>query len=229
MITTAGCGPTAEVIRPTEPAAASSLPTPPTSTQPATDAPSPAVASTPDASGTAETPATPTTPGTAATPTAGSASGALAQPLSAFPAGDAFEVTDVVATPDGYVAVGFGSLDGAGYSGHRQGIVWRSSDGVTWQESRDTALEDVTPRYVAAIAGDVYVAGEYSTCAIDEDCEEDIPSTVVFRSASGGPVELLTVSPDINAAAFDGMTSAGSGLIAFGESGDGTTTFAHSW
>src|SRR4051794_1732481 len=73
--------------------------------------------------------------------------GGIAQRITGFPQGNAYEVTDATATSNGLVAVGFTGT-GQGYYGLRQGVVWRSSDGLTWQQTIDPALVDVSPSNV---------------------------------------------------------------------------------
>jgi len=154
--------------------------------------------------------------------------GGVATQISGFPQGSAYEVTGVAVTPAGYVAVGFAGT-GQGYFGLHQGVVWRSADGINWQQTVDPAFLDVSPTYVVAVADTVYVFGQFSTCAeaIDTECTDDPNAgTVVFRSMSGAPWEQLAQTSDIIGASFDGVTAWGNTLVAWGAAGDdnGTST-----
>ena len=208
LVVAAACGPTAQVLHPTLP--------PRLSSHPVT---TPSDTANPNATPGSETPAPPATP-----PPPG-----ITDPLTSFPSADAFEVTGVAATTDGFEAVGFGDLAGQGYFGLRQGIVWKSADGLSWQESADPAFQDVTPTNIVTLGSDVYVFGMFSTCAsaLDSECVDDPGAgTVVFRSPNGGPWERLTQTPDIQQAQFDGVRTAANMLVAFGSAADenGTST-----
>ncbi len=148
--------------------------------------------------------------------------------MTGFEQGAAYEVTGVAVTPTGYVAAGFAGT-GQGYFGNHQGVIWTSTDGMTWQQSVDPAFLDVSPTSIVAVGNDVYVFGLFSTCSdiVDDTCTEDPNSgTVVFRSTSGGPWEQLAQTTDIITAEFDGVRAWGSDLVAWGGAGDdnGTTT-----
>ena len=200
-----GCGPTANALRPT---------LPPRSAQAgSTIGPEGSLADGgsvgPAASGT------PPPPG-------------IAQAMTSFPQGPAYEVVSVTATSDGYVAVGFAGT-GEGYFGLHQGVVWTSSDGSTWQQKIDPAFLDVSPTNVVALGSDVYVFGLFSTCSdvVDNECTENPNAgTVIFRSTSGGPWEQLAQTTDIIKAEFDGVKAWNNTLVAWGAAGDdnGTTT-----
>jgi hypothetical protein len=201
------CGPTANALRPT---------LPPRTLSPINATPQPQV--TPVGIGSSIAPAASGTP-----PPPG-----IAQPMTNFVQGNAYEVTSVAVTPTGFVAVGFAGT-GQGYFGLRQGVVWTSSDGLTWQQTEDPAFIDVSPTSVVSLGNDVYVFGAYSTCAdaLDEECTDDPNAgTVIFRSSSGGPWEQLAQTSDIVGAEFDGVRVWDTTLVAWGAAGDdnGTTT-----
>ena len=63
--------------------------------------------------------------------------------MTNFPQGDAYEVSGVTTTSAGYLAVGFAGT-GGGYFGLHQGVVWTSSDGLSWQQKIDPAFVDVS-------------------------------------------------------------------------------------
>ena len=232
----AACGPTTQAV-PTPP----QTETPPSSL---TASPSPVSSETPGPVGsrtpiplTTATPlnlSTPTpfvSPATAA-PLTGATSGPSGAPfgpfakLDSFPANGAFEVTDVSVTPGGYIAVGFGGLNGADYDGVRQGIVWTSVDGMSWSQSVDPSLVNVSPFRVVAKGSDLFMLGSLSACAeFDENCT-DVPQAGngVWRSTNGGPWELLPQLPDMQNGFIDGMFLAADRLVVFGDGGDTNET-----
>jgi hypothetical protein len=87
----------------------------------------------------------------------------IAQPMTSFPQGNAYEVSAVTATPNGFVAVG--NAGDESYIGPQQGVVWTSADGLTWQQKVEPAFVDVTPDTLAAVGNDLYVVGYYQACA----------------------------------------------------------------
>ena len=135
--------------------------------------------------------------------------------LDSFPASDAFEVTDVAVTPGGLIAVGFGGLNGADYYGLRQGIVWTSVDGMSWIESVDPSLVDVSPAFVVSKGSDLFMAGTLATCAQLDDTCTDVPQAGygIWRSTNGGAWQLLPQTPDMqNGLTLDNMFLAGDQL-----------------
>lgn len=163
-----------------------------------------------------ETPSGPATPKPAGIATA----------LTSFPASDAFAVSDVVATPGGFVAVGFGGLQGQGYYGLHQGITWHSSDGLNWQENVDPALVDVTPTDVVALGQDVYMIGVYSTCddLSGDSCEDDTLINVIYKSTAGGPWQELAVPDDIKPVILDDVKNSDGLITARGSAADDEAT-----
>lgn len=171
------------------------------------------------------TPAPPATPGV--TPPAG----ATPTPFSAtewrklgdFPFAGAFEVTSVTATPSGYAAVGFGAAAGETYFGRRQGIVWTSADGTTWQQNADPAFQFVTPEEIVSLGDSVYVFGTIEACGLEapDDCVE-VPETgwAVWRSTGGGPWERLPQFAQIQNGGIDGVSVAHGNLVAYGWAGE---------
>ena len=230
-----GCGPTAQVI---------TTPTPVGSAGPgATVVPSKGEhTSSPIGPGTpgpgTPGPGTPAPPGTIApgqtpgeTSDLGSPppSGALWQPLTDFPAGSALEVRAVAATADGFVAVGYEPMPTETSYGRRQGIVWRSADGITWQQTVEPAFQLVTPEDVTVFGDSLYVLGRLSACPdITDDTCVEVPEAgySVWRSTSGGPWERLAQQPSMQAGLVDGLLAGHDHLAAFGSSGpnDETTT-----
>ena len=155
--------------------------------------------------------------------------GALWQPLSDFPWGSALEVRAAAATPDGFVAVGYGPMPGETSFGRRQGIVWRSADGLTWQQTVEPAFQLVTPEDITAFGDSLFVLGRISACPdiTDETCVE-VPEAgyAVWRSTSGGPWERLAQQPSMQAGLVDDLLAGHDHLAAFGSAGanDETTT-----
>jgi len=224
----AACGPTAEALHPTLPPRASHVPGTPVlpsgrsggeeSTPPNDESLAPAT--TPSGSATAPSaPAGSATPASSATPPPPG----IGEQITGFPATDAFEVTGVVPIADGFLAVGFGPMPGQGYFGLRQGIVWTSTDGTTWQESVEPAFANITLTDVVTLGSDIYVFGDLSTCdqAIDPNCVDNpTGGTVVYRSSNGGGWEQLQQTPDMQRATFDGVKASDSLLVAWGSAGD---------
>ena len=223
VLVVAGCGPTAEVVAtPTPPApistpgrtAAGQTLAPPTD-QASRPAGSPPKVATPAPSGVTPS-AVATAPGT---PLAGS----IWQPLTDFPSAGAFEVTSVAATPAGFTAVGFAAMPGEDYFGRHQGVVWRSTDGRTWEGAPDPALQFVTPEDVVALGDSLFLFGTFEMCGLnlDEECQEPPDAGwAIWRSASGGPWERMPQLVEMQTGAVDGATTANGNLVCFGWTGD---------
>jgi hypothetical protein len=146
--------------------------------------------------------------------------------MTGFAQGDAYEVSGVTTTPNGFVAVGFAGT-GQGYFGLHQGVVWTSTDGMTWQQTVDPAFVDVLPTNVVALGSDVFVFGDYSTCAeaLSEECADDPNAgNVIFKSSNGGPWLQLAQTPDILHAEFDGVKVWNDKLVAWGAAADDNAT-----
>ncbi|MEA2677996.1 MAG: hypothetical protein QOJ81_2137 [Chloroflexota bacterium] len=221
------CGPTAQVVTtPTGPPVDTSVPTFPPTPAPS---PTPLTSATPIGLNTAtplnlSTP-TPIGPPPTAEPTpatSDSPSGPFAR-LDTFPAEGAMEVTDVAVTPGGFLAVGFGGVNGAAsYYSARQGIVWTSVDGSNWIESVDPSLVNVEPISVVSRGSDYFLAGFLSACAgLDDSCV-DVPQAGngIWRSTNGGAWELLAQNPDMQGGFIDDMFLAGDRLVVFGGAGE---------
>ncbi|MGZ8722060.1 MAG: hypothetical protein ACXWXH_11410 [Aeromicrobium sp.] len=153
---------------------------------------------------------------------------AVFRALPDFPAAGAFEVTGVTIGVCGWVAAGFGAPSGEGYFGHRQGVVWRSGDGTTWQETVEPQLTNVTPLHVASLGTSDFVVGLLRTCAEDsEDLCEEPPDAGngVWRSIGGGPWERLPVPPGLQAASsLDELAVGLDRLVISGTTGDDAET-----
>jgi hypothetical protein len=199
------CGPTADALRPT---------LPPRSIAPGDGAPEPGASIT--AGQSVEPAASGSIP-----------PGGIGDPLTGFPQGNAYEVTDVTTTPaGGLVAVGTAGT-GQGYYGLLQGVVWRSDDGQTWQQTVDPALLYVTPNHVVANGDSVYLFGDYSGCSdtTGDECPDD-PSegTVVFRSTAGGAWEQLAQTTDMIGASISDVTTWDNTFVAWGAAADENAT-----
>ncbi len=156
---------------------------------------------------------------------------AIFQSVADFPVGDAFEVTGVTSTPTGFVAVGFGALGNEGYFGRRQGFVWRSPDGRSWQATVEPAFEHVTPLRIAALGADLFVFGLLATCPLigDDSCA-DVPEAgnAVWRSADGGAWERLPQVPSMQLGSVDDV-AVGLGRIAVSGGGSDEQQTASLW
>jgi len=144
--------------------------------------------------------------------------------LPDFPAANAFEVSGVTANAIGYVAVGFGAQPGQDYFGLRQGIVWRSADGVTWQQTVEPQLLNVTPLMVAAMGSSDYMVGVLRTCPeFSEDSCTEPPEAGngMWRSVSGGSWERVPIAPSMqNALSLDEIVVGADRLAITGTGGD---------
>lgn len=148
-------------------------------------------------------------------------------PLAGFPAADAFEVDDVAAIPSGFIAVGFGGLDGEDYYGRHQGIVWTSPDGTNWTESVDPSLRNVSPAKVVMRGADYFIYGVVSACAqLSEDECIDVPEAgnAIFHSTDGRTWQMLPQLVDMQFGNIDGMLVADDRLVAYGLSADENQT-----
>ena len=142
--------------------------------------------------------------------------------LTGFPTEGAFEVTGVIATPEGYVAVGFGAADVDDYFARRQGIVWRSADGQSWHGIRDPALANVTPLDIAALGEDLFMLGLLNTCAERRGCS-DVPEAghAIWRSSAGGAWQRLPPPASMQEAlSVDGLIAGTDRLVVFGSAAD---------
>ena len=164
---------------------------------------------------------------TTATPGTSFPAGTGFLPLDTFPATGAFEIDDVAVTSSGFMAVGFGGLNGEDYYGRRQGIVWTSVDGVNWVETVDASLQNVSPNRIVARGSDYFMLGVISSCPqlSEEDCF-DVPQAGngIFHSTDGVVWTLLPQLPDMQYGLIDDLFLAGDRLVAFGSSADENQT-----
>ena len=202
----AGCGPTTDGL-------ASASPQPPPTVQP-TGGVQPTTGIDPSASdGATSVPASTSTPFT----------GATWQPLTDFPGTDAFQVTSVTAIGDGFTATGFQALADEGFFGRRQGVMWHSPDGRSWQTVVDQAFQFVTPEELVTVGTTTFVFGTYETCGLsfDDECiEPPEAGWGVWRSIEAGPWERLPLPASMQTGSVDGAIAANGGLVAYGLSGD---------
>ena len=114
-------------------------------------------------------------------------------------------------------------MPGEGYFGRHQGLVWRSTDGRSWTATIEAAFQFVTPEHVVAQGDALFVFGTSATCdgLIDEECiEPPEAGWAVWRSTAGGPWERLPQLEQMQHGVIDGVLSTGSGLVAFGWTGE---------
>ena len=164
------------------------------------------------------------TGGGPSTPPASGGPGAVFAALPEFPAEGAYEITGATSTASGLLAVGYGPQAGEDFFGLRQGIAWRSTDGVTWEANPAPELAGVTPALVASIGSVDYLAGLLSACPqfSEEECEE-LPDAgySIWRSTEGGEWEVLPQLPAMQQAiSLDEMVALGDSLVVSGSAGD---------
>lgn len=120
--------------------------------------------------------------------------------------GSGVRVHDVIATSDGYVAVG-----GSGAADRERGVVWFSSDGVNWSARKPLTPPDSTSaglRQVTTYQDKVVAIGTASTGG----------SRRAFSAVSDDDGETWTTAwlPADQAAAVHDLAAAGQGLVAVG-------------
>ncbi|HWH23827.1 MAG TPA: hypothetical protein VNW68_02920 [Candidatus Limnocylindria bacterium] len=143
-----------------------------------------------------------------------------------FPLGAAIEISALVATDSGFVAVGYEPLDGEDVFGLRQGIVWRSADGRSWQRSAPADLLHVTPLAMASFEGQLYIGGTLSSCPLLSDVGCDEPpeaGNAVWRSVDGASWQRLDVPETLGQGLIDGMVVGAGQLAIHGGEGDAFT------
>ena len=208
-ISLSGCGPTAEGL------ATPALPTAqPTGVLLPTTDPGPSTSYDPGSSG-----------GATSIPlsTSSPLSGALWQPLTEFPASGAFEVTSVTAVGDGFTAMGFQAMPGEGFFGRRQGVIWHSPDGRSWQAVVDPAFQFVTLEEILRVGTTTFVLGTLETCGLsfDDECVEPPEAGWgLWRSVDASAWERLSLPASIQTGSVDGAVEVNGALVAFGLSGD---------
>jgi hypothetical protein len=200
--------------------AAQTLPTPtPSPTAP----PTPVLTAVPDLSPGAAATSSPSSG--AASPTA--AAGNPWQYLSDFPAEDAIEVSSVIGTPAGFVAVGYQPIPGDGYYGRRQGVVWRSADGMAWERLVPVEFELASLEHIALLNDQLYAFGWLSACdvVIDDPCADLAEAGwTVWSSNDGASWTRLPQSPALKTADLGGVVVGPDLLAAHGSTGDDSAT-----
>jgi hypothetical protein len=164
--------------------------------------------------------------GTGAPPAASSEPASAAEVfthVTSFPSGDAFDVTAVTWSPVGFVAAGYGPMPGHDFFGLRQGLLWSSCDGMSWQQIVDPAFENISPAAVVAVGADLFVIGELSACSeADEECPEPEFESVILRSSAAGSWERLTLPPEMRLAYLEGAAPLDGRLAVYGAADDET-------
>jgi hypothetical protein len=186
--------------------------------------------STPIASGPADGPTSSAIPPTDGTQTSAPTTpptpftGPVWTKLTEFPASEAFEATSVVVLAGGgFKAVGFRAMLNEGFFGRRQGVVWTSADGLTWQVAIDPAFQYTTLEHIAQVGSTLYVFGTIATCdlSLSEDCVEPPDSGwALWSSTDGSPWTRLPLPASMQGGTIDGVVPAPAGIIAFGWTGD---------
>jgi hypothetical protein len=186
--------------------------------------PAPTITLTPTPPGSPTPPATPTGPATSPTPWPPAEAW---QRLTDFPAEDAIEVTSATATADGgFVAVGFRATPGESFFGRREGVVWRSADGLAWVRDVPAAFDRATLEQVVSLGSDVFAFGVVSSCPLVffDPCTDDADAgNTVWRSSDGVEWQELPQWASLVEAVIDGVTVADGRLIAYGATGDDLT------
>jgi hypothetical protein len=121
-------------------------------------------------------------------------------------------------TADGFIAVGSEPAEGQPFFGLRQGVVWTSGDGMTWQRSGDEAFANATLLHVAEAGDTTYLLGVRSICILDEEECLDLPDAglTVWRE-DGGEWLRLPQSDQMRDAFLAGVVVLDETLIAFGD------------
>ena len=180
--------------------------------------PTPAQTTTP-----ALSPSAATSPSPAGFPSPTVMAGNPWQYLTDFPVDGAIEVSSLTGTPTGFVAVGYEPMPGDGYYGRRQGVVWRSTDGLAWERLAPVELELASLDQVVLLNDQLYAFGMLSACpyVIDDACT-DMPEAgwTVWRSADGASWTRLAQSPLLKSTLLDGVVAGSGLLVAHGSTGD---------
>lgn len=227
LVTGSACTPVADqtpgtpseppTSRPTFPAATAAPAIPDaTATPPATVAPpgsaDPTTTSTPPS---LEPPDAPTTPDPdARPPDAGDW-----RYIDNFPALATLEMADVIATDDGFVAVGtdFSGAD-ATVGDWMQGAIWTSRDGVNWEHRADSTFASAKLQHIVEWNGELYVFGTAGFCVPHAGCDP-VPAnagTNIWRSSISGGWEALPQSDVLRWGFVEDVTVAGDRLLAVG-------------
>ena len=114
-------------------------------------------------------------------------------------------------------------MPGEDFFGRRQGLVWRSDDGRTWQSTVDPAFQLVTPEEVVALGDSVFVFGTIEVCdlSLGDECVEPPESGwAVWRSTASGPWERLPQLAQMQTGTVDGVVAANGLLVAYGWTDD---------
>ena len=124
---------------------------------------------------------------------------------------------------DGFTAIGFQAMPTESFFGRRQGVVWRSVDGRSWQAQADPAFQFVTLEEIVALGTTTFVFGTYETCGLsfDDECTEPPEAGWgVWRSIDAGGWERLPLPSSMQTGSIDGAIGANGGMVAYGLSGD---------
>jgi hypothetical protein len=124
--------------------------------------------------------------------------------------------------------VGFGAQPDQDFFGLRQGIVWRSADGVAWQQTVEPQFLNVTPLVVASVESIDFVVGVLATCSefAEEPCSEPPDAgNAMWRSADGGPWERMSLPAGMQgASSLDELVATPDMLAVTGAAGNESFT-----
>jgi hypothetical protein len=142
------------------------------------------------------------------------------QELAGFPGADALVVGAAAATSGGLVAVGAEPAAGEDLDGVRQGIVWRSGDGLAWDREADATFHGTTLDGVVELGGTLFVFGFRDLCgALDEECPPADTGYAGWRESAGG-WQQLSLPSTMRSGVVDGIALAGDQIVARGTYGD---------
>jgi len=124
---------------------------------------------------------------------------------------------------DGFTATGFQQMPGEGFFGRRQGVLWHSPDGRSWQHEVDPVFQFVTLEEIVTLGGTTFVFGTLETCGLsfDDECiEPPEAGWGLWRSIDAGAWERLPLPASMQTGSVDGAIAGSGNLVAFGLSGD---------
>jgi hypothetical protein len=138
--------------------------------------------------------------------------------------GNAFLVSAVAATADRFIAVGAEPSAGQDLDGVRQGVVWTSADGLTWDRATNAEFAGATLLHAVNLDGDVYLLGYVSDCPVlDDECAGQADAGMaVWSGRDDGERgwQAHPLSQTLRAGQIDGCAAAAGRLACFGSEGE---------